>query len=140
MKLVAFNQHIGKLRVCDFGFIGISCAAEAGVHFKTRLSANRGEQVDDDFQCFEWHTLPVAGDMAEEPVLYFVPLAGYRRKVANFEYQPRYISQPLKFKTPESCSRAVAAATIGRDEKTSFTRVCRRERVCSPGEALAPNS
>lgn len=52
---------------------------------------------------------PVAGDMAEEPELYFVPLAGSRRKVANFTYQPRYIRQPLKFKTPESCSRAVAA-------------------------------
>ena len=52
VKLVAFHQHIGRLRVCDFSFIGIICAVRTGVHFKTRLRAGHGNQVDDDLQYF----------------------------------------------------------------------------------------
>src|SRR3954454_21381125 len=87
------------------------------MHFQPLLGSRRANQAHDDFQGFERYSLPVAGDVAEEPVLDLVPLAGARWVVTDLDLEARLIGELLQCPTPQPRSWAVAAATVGGDQQ-----------------------
>jgi hypothetical protein len=61
----------------------------------------RTHQVDDNLVRDERHAAPIAGNMAEQPMLDFVPFAGPRGIMADFDNHARGIRQPLQFVFPQ---------------------------------------
>lgn len=66
---------------------------------------------------FKWNASPVAGNMAEQSMLYPIPLAGAWRIVTQFELQSCFVRKLLQGPSPQSSSRAVAAAAVSRDQQ-----------------------
>jgi hypothetical protein len=48
---------------------------QPGMHFQALLGAGGTDQIHDDVQSFERDSLPVAGDVAKQPMLDLIPFA-----------------------------------------------------------------
>jgi hypothetical protein len=75
MKVVRLKIERGQLRVCDID----TCRALSPIEFGTDLQACAcrcaGNQIDNDFVTHQRSTPPGPGDVAEHPMLDFVPSA-----------------------------------------------------------------
>ena len=57
--------------------------------------------------------MPIACNVAKEPMLDLIPLAGAGRVVAKFDGHARLVGQLLQSPSPKSRSGAIATATAG---------------------------
>ena len=101
--------------------------------FQSLFGLRGANQTDDNLHGLKGNPLPIAGDVAEEPVLDFVPLAGSRWVVAKFDNHSRFVGQLLQSPPPQSRSRTVAAATVGRDQQALRLQVTALAQTLPPG-------
>ena len=78
--------------VGDLDPVRIRIRIETAFHFQSCLGRGRRNQVDDDFVADQWFATPVLADEREQAMFDLVPLAGSRRKMADGNFQPRFIS------------------------------------------------
>ena len=74
------------------------------------------DAVHDGLKCGERFPAPVRGDVAEEPMLDLVPLAGPGGKVADADAEACLIGELLEFQLPGAAAIAVAASRVGGNE------------------------
>ena len=92
VELVATERNGGIFLLADLATLGVSLLVQPAVDFQSRIGACRTHQVDDDFMSDQRHAAPIAGDMAEQPMLDFVPFAGPRWLLADLDNHARGIS------------------------------------------------
>ena len=106
MEVVALEVDRGEFGVGDLDLLGVVVLVEAGVDLQALARRRRGDRVDDDLVADERSSAPVLGDVAEQPVFDFVPLAGAGREVADADLKAGLVGELLQLELPQA--RAVA--------------------------------
>src|SRR5262245_51356773 len=114
MKAVSLEADGGHLRVGDGDAIGIAAPIDLRSNAETGPAVRRGNQADDGSETDEGCAAPIHGDVREEAMFDFVPLARPWGEVTHGDGQSGPIRELLQFPFPEADPRAVAAAGIGR--------------------------
>ena len=117
MKLVAAETNGGILLLADLASLRVSFLIKPAVHFKPCLRACRADQVDHHLIRGQRHAAPVARDVAEQPMLDFIPFAGPRRIMADLDNHPRGIGQPLQLVLPQPIAMAITPPTVRGDQQ-----------------------
>ena len=60
--------------------------------FQASFGSSRSNELDDNFKV-RWDSPPIASDVAEQPMLDFVPLAGSRREMTDLNDHPRLVGE-----------------------------------------------
>jgi hypothetical protein len=132
MERVAVKVDGLDLVVGDADLVGVAAIVEAGVDLKTGAGRGRGDQVDDRLQAVQRLAAPVDRDVAEQPMLDAVPLAGGGREVADTDLQAGLVGELLQLDLPQANPVAVAAAAVGGDLQP------RRAGIALVSEVLPP--
>ena len=87
MEFIPFNGQGGKLLLGHLDARSVGVRIQLGSNMETRIGRRAADQIDYHFKAEQRTTAPVMGDMAEHPMLDFVPLACSRGKVTNLDAQ-----------------------------------------------------
>ena len=98
--------HLG---FADLLALCVGVRLRRGFDPQPRFGGRRSNQLDDCHPIGERPGAPVLGDMAEEAVLYFVPLGSPRWIVAHRDCEVRLVGELLQFELPQPDARAVRA-------------------------------
>jgi hypothetical protein len=104
----------GHLVVGNRLAIGIAPPIDFRSDAKARPTVRRGNQADNGGETHERRAAPVHGDVREEAMLDFVPLARARWEVTHRDGQSGPIGELLQFPLPETDARPIAAAGVVR--------------------------
>ena len=107
--------HVPELRPGDLDAAGVAAGVQLRGDGQPGRGGGRGDGVDDDLVAGQRAGPPVAGDLGEQPVLYFVPLGGARREVADGDLQPGVPGQVGQGGLPRPGPVPVAPAGAGGD-------------------------
>ena len=108
----------------DGGHLGriwfLACIVEGLIalrfHLQPRVSGGGRDEFHDDFVTHQRFSPPILGDVAEEPMLDLVPLAGRWGEMTDADFQAEFAAQLCQTPFPEVATSAIAAAAIRRDE------------------------
>ena len=97
-------------------FKPISCFLRFSLCLDPQSRSGRGasDQVDDRLIADQGSATPVLSDKGKHPMLYLVPFAGTRRKMADMDAKPGGIRQMLNPHFPQPRPAAVAASGSAR--------------------------
>src|SRR5579871_3148658 len=87
------------------------------MNFEARGGGCGTNEVDHDFIRLQRLALPVAGDVTEQAVFDLIPFAGARRKMADLDLEPGFVTQLLQFDLPQATAAAVAATAVSGDQQ-----------------------
>src|SRR5665647_2003910 len=118
MKFVSLDVYFREFMVADFATFFIGFGIQPRMDFQTLLRCRGTNQADHDLKCFQRNALPIAGDVAEQPVLDLIPFAGAGGEMTDLDDHLQLISQALKFRQPQPGARTVAAAAVGCDQQS----------------------
>ena len=90
----------GQLRVGDFDAFGIFVFIQFSAHLEAGFGFRRSDQLDDCAVAAQRLASPVDGDELEKAMLYFVPLAGAGRQMANRNRELEFVGEILEFDLP----------------------------------------
>jgi hypothetical protein len=93
--------------VGDADLVGMGAVVEAGVDLKAGARGRCAAQVDDRLQAVRRLAAPVDRDVAEQPVLDAVPLAGGGRQMADRDVKARLVGELLQLDLPQPDTVAV---------------------------------
>ena len=117
VKIGRRNSYGGHLCVADFQ----ACFVHIGV--QGRLDSQAGgrccacDQLDNRLATQQPLAPPVAGDVTEQPMFDFGPLAVARRKMTNGQFHFQLFDQALQSHSPQAALATIAAAAVGRDHQ-----------------------
>ena len=123
MKLVAEEAAFGQGVVGYLSPLFIKPLVEPSMDLEAFGGSGVADQFHDHFDGFEWLTLPVASDMAEQSMFDLVPFACAGRKVGDLDDQSGFVGEALEFDFPEAVAGAVAATAVGGDEQPLRFRI-----------------
>ena len=89
MKTGRFEVYFGELLVGYFPSLFVLAWIQISMDLEAHGCCGRADEVHDDFISLQGLALPVSGYVAEQPMLDFIPLAGPRRLMADFDNPPR---------------------------------------------------
>src|ERR1700733_5318720 len=72
MKVMRKYVNSGKLRIGDFGSLGIFLVVEFSAHSQARLGSRSGNEFDDCAKAAQWFAAPVDADERKKSMLDFV--------------------------------------------------------------------
>src|SRR5262245_33147692 len=101
MKRVARDVERSHLGVADLLALFVSAGIERGFDSQSRFGRRRGDEFNHGHPVGEGTGAPVLGDMAEEAMLYFVPLGSTRWIVAHRDCEVRLVGELLQFELPQ---------------------------------------
>lgn len=117
MKLVSVNVDGLQLDVAHLDLWRVVFLVQPCMHLEARRGASCRDQIDDDLECLQRHSPPVAGNVAKQLVLNLVPFTRARRVMANLDGQTCDVCEALEFESPKPRSRAVASPAVGSDQE-----------------------
>jgi hypothetical protein len=94
--------------------IGIKLTGDGG----TGLGGGADDQLDDGQVADQRLGAPVHGDEGKQLVLDAVPFTGAGWQMVHGDGDPKFIGQHLQFPLPQAHAVAIAAATVGIDQKS----------------------
>lgn len=97
-------------------------AVQLGLDPQSRGGRGASDQVDDRLIADQGSATPVLSDKGKHPMLYLVPFAGTRRKMADMDAKPGGIRQMLNPHFSQPRPAAVAASGIGQIPSVSELR------------------
>ena len=115
--LVPAETKGGKLFLAHLPSLRVGFLIKPAVHFKPFIRARRADQVDHYLIRGQRHAAPIARDMAEQPMLDFIPFAGPRRIMADLDNHPRGIGQALQLMLPQPIAMAITSPTVRGDQQ-----------------------
>ena len=118
LERVAVDVECSKLIVGDFTALGILALIQPGMDLQSLCCVSGTDQIDNDLVSLQGDALPVAGDVAEQPMFDLVPFARARREMADLHDQARAIGKALQFRLPKSVSMTIAAPTVSGNQQT----------------------
>ena len=112
MELIAGDVEAFHLGFADLDALLIAARVECALDGQTGFGRRRADQLDHGKAIRERPATPVLRDVAEQPMLDFVPLRRARRIVADVDHESRLVGQFLQLDLPEPHPRAIRAAAI----------------------------
>ncbi len=85
MKLVSLDVNLLDFFVAYLATFVVFLCVKPRMHFESFSARCGANEAGDNLKCFERNSLPVAGDMTEQPMLNLVPLTCPPECVNNFE-------------------------------------------------------
>ena len=95
--------HLG---FSDLAALLVGAGVERALDFEARLSRGDRDQLDNGQAIGERSAAPVLRDMAEQAVLYSVPLRGARWIVVHVKHEAGLVGEFLQLHFPEPYTRA----------------------------------
>ncbi len=123
MKLVPFYGKSGKFFVGNLDPLGVGVFIDSGLDAQSLTSGGVADQIHDNLSTDQRVPSPIGGDMAEDSVLYLVPLAGAGWKVANLEGHLHFIGELLQFAPPQTYAVAIAPAAVRGNQQSAGLRI-----------------
>ena len=74
MEVVAGQGQCGHLSFADLGALGVGAVIEFGLNSEPGAGAGGCNELDDGLMAFQGAPAPIHRDVAEQPMLDFVPL------------------------------------------------------------------
>src|SRR5262245_48285467 len=115
MERVAGDVEGLHFGIADLDALLVGTLVEHARNLEAGLGRGGSDQLHDGEPVCQRPTAPVLRDVAEQAMLYSVPLGRARRIVVDVERQLRRIGKPLQLDLPQPHARAVGAAAVGRD-------------------------
>mgnify|MGYP001601845014 CR=1 FL=1 len=117
MKLISVEGKLCKFLFGNRFSFGISSSVQFSMDPEAFFCCCVADKIDDQLTAQKWLSLPVHTDMAEHPVLNFVPFARPGRKMRNGYLQAGFIGKLLQLFLPKTASACIAAPAISRNVK-----------------------
>lgn len=117
MKLVPADTKGSVLFIADLPSLGVGFLIKPAVHFQPFLRARRADQLDHHLISGQRHAAPVACDVAEQPMLDFIPFAGPRWIMADLDNESGGIRQTLEFVLPQPIAMAITSSAVRGDQQ-----------------------
>src|ERR1700693_2131252 len=114
MERVAGDVQDGHLGITPLEAFLVGAGVEHALALQARLGRGRADQLDDGDSIGQRSSTPVLRDVAEQAVLYSVPLRCSGRIVMDVQHEARLVGELLQLDFPEPHARAVRAAAVGR--------------------------
>src|SRR5450631_4386126 len=117
MEHFADDVEALNLGIDDLDALLVGARVERALDLQAGLGRRRADQLDDGDSIRQRPPAPVLRNVAEQAVLYSVPLRCARRVVVDTKHEPRLVGELLQLDLPQSYARPIRAAAIGRDRQ-----------------------
>src|SRR5215472_18961367 len=101
VELITGDVEAFHCGFADLDAFLIGAGVERAFNLETGLGGRRADQLDNGKAICERSATPVLRDVAEQPVLYFIPLRRARRIVVDVDHEAGLVGQLLQFDFPE---------------------------------------
>ena len=112
-------MDLRHLRIGRFDFGRKITRKHSCCNCKAALCLRRADEVLDRLVAFERLTCPILADLAEEPMLDWIPFGCSRRVMADSDLEPKAVAEAsLELVLPSAVARTVAPTAVGENEQT----------------------
>ena len=101
MELIPADVEALHSGFANFDAFLVGAGVERAFNLETGLGGRRPDQLDHGKAIRERPTTPILRDVAEQPVLYLVPLRSARRIVVDVDHEAALVGELLQFDLPE---------------------------------------
>src|SRR3984893_18040017 len=132
MERVAADVESVHFGVGDLDALLIGPLIERTLDLEPGFGGGRGDQLDHCGAAEEWLGAPVLRDVAEQPVLDFVPFRCAGRIVADLDRRGDLVGQRLQLDLPQPRARAVGHDAVRRNHQVTPAGVARAPNPIEP--------